>query len=138
MYPADPIATPANGVYRLELTQSLDMSSGSIFDVRRIDTRQKQDTSENMVMQAYSGSEVPQFAGQYTASLRLGTALGSKWDSTNFQFGSYNQRWSQKDPATFEGPIVASDRAYVHGTNLVDIFTYTGTDQNGAYTTYNG
>ena len=138
MYPADPIATPANGVYRLELTQSLDMSSGSIFDVRRIDTRQKQGTSEVMVMQAYSGSEVPTYAGQYTASLRLGTAEGSKWDSTNVQFGSYHQRWNETDPDTFVGPIVASDRAYVHGTNLETIFTYIGTDQTGAYTTYNG
>lgn len=138
MYPADPIATPANGVYRLELTQSLDMSSGSILDVRRIDTRQNQSTSEVMVMQAYSGSEVPQYAGQYTASLRLGTALSSKWDDVNVQFGSYHQRWNETDPSTFVGTIVASDRAYVHGTNLETIFTYIGTDQTGAYTTYNG
>jgi len=138
MYPDDPITSSGAQQYRLELTQSLDQSTSSIFTVQRLNTEQPQRTSEVLVMSAYSGSEIPTADGQYTASLRLGSGRSLKWGTAHKLFGTYHVRWSEVDPDSYVGDIIASDRAYVHGTNLQDITTYTGTDQTGAYTTYNG
>lgn len=137
MYPDDPVQTSGSQEYRLELTQTLDQSTGSFITVQRLNTDQRQSTSENIVLSAYSGSEMPTNVGQYTASLYLGTAEGYQWGFLHEQFGGYHFRWGDTDPDSFTGSIIASDRAFVHGTNYQTITQYTGSDQTGAYTTYN-
>ena len=137
MYPDTPVVATGFQTYRLSLTQSLDNSTSSIFTVNRVDTRQNQSTSEVIVLQALSGSEMPSADGQYTASLYLGKATSKRWGEVDELWSDYHLRFSETDPDTYSGSIVASDRAYVHGTNLQTITTYTGTDQTGTYTTYN-
>ena len=137
MYPDTPVTATGLQTYRLALTQSLDNSTSSIFTVRRLNTQQPNNSSEVFVLQAYSGSEMPSADGQYTASLYLGKATSKRWGEVHELWSDYHIRFSETDPDTYSGSIVASDRAYVHGTNLQTITTYTGTDQTGTYTTYN-
>lgn len=135
IYPEDSYSEVPSGSFELNLTQDYDKSTSTVRGLKRLNTLTSNSTSHVVVLEAYSGSGIPPNDGQYTAELQYGNIVRSKWGDTHFQFGSLHKLWS--DVSTFSGSTVATDRAYVHGTNLQNITTYTGTDQTGQYTTYN-
>ena len=121
--------------YVLDLTQDLDNSTSRIETLTRINTNTPNNKSQLIVLQAYSGSGIPENEGQYTAQLLFGSSVSSTWGEETRAFGSIQEKWSLV--GEFSGSVIATDRAYVHGANLQTITTYTGTNQTGTYTTYN-
>jgi hypothetical protein len=120
----------------LELTSDLDQSTYTVDNLTRINTKTSNPFSSLIVLQATSGSSnIPSYDGQYTANLKYGPITRTKWGSAHYLFGSFHKKWS--NVSEFSGSLVSTDRTYVHGTNLQTIDTYVGTDQTGAYTTYN-
>jgi len=137
MYPDNDVTGSAISKYELILTQTLDESQTTIpyTDIRRLNTNVAANKSSVYVMAVSSGS-IPSPDGQYTAQLYVGDFIRSTFGDNNLKYGTTHLLWS--DVSSFSNrQLISTDRAYVHGSNLQDITTYTGTDQTGAYTTYN-
>jgi len=128
------ISESTNKIYRLQLTQSIDLSTALVTPLRRINTQTSNKKSQLIVLQAYSGSGVPSYDGQYTAKLQYGEESGEQWGSANYLFGSYHVRFGEK---AFSGSTLSTDRAFVHGTNIQEITNYISPNEDGQYTTYN-
>ncbi len=136
IYPDDEYTYSPTGSYVLDITQDYDQSFTRVENVKRLNTDVANSKSHIIVLEAYSGSSnIPSPDGQYSSQLLFGEDIGTKWGEANVKFGSLHQTWGNY--LTFSGSVVSTDRAYVHGTNLQTITTYTDTDQTGAYTTYN-
>jgi len=121
--------------YQLDLSSDLDRSTYTVENLNRLNTNTPNSFSQVVVLQAYSGSGVPPYDGQYTATLKQGLETKSQWGNTHLLFGTLHRKWS--NVRAFSGQAIGTDRAYVHGTNLQSIDTYTTSNENGAYTTYN-
>ena len=136
VYPDTEYTYTPTGSYALNLTQDYDQSFTQVENLKRLNTDVANNKSHLIVLEAYSGSSnIPTPDGQYTAQLLFGVETSIKWGEANAKFSAVHEKWSDYD--TFSGSVISTDRAYVHGTNLQTITTYTGTDQTGAYTTYN-
>lgn len=133
-YPEQP-SSVTGSEYELSLVSDLDRSTYTVQRLNRIDTRTANNFSSVLVLQATSGSGIPEYEGQYTATVLQGDAVRSKWSNAHFKFGSLHKKWP--NVSSFSGESIGQDRAYVHGTNLQTIDTYTTANENGAYTTYN-
>lgn len=136
VYPDTDYTYNSTGSYALNLTQDYDQSTYQVENLKRLNTDVANNKSHLIVLEAYAtSSKIPTTDGQYTSQLLFGTETPIKWGESNTKFSATHELWSDYD--TFSGEVISTDRAYVHGTNLQTITTYTGTDQTGAYTTYN-
>ena len=120
--------------YEMVLTQDLDQSTTTIRQEFLTRYNPGSKGTSIIVMQLLSGS-TPSPDGQYTAQMYAGRSGQALWGQTHEKFGSYHQKWSTA--GGFEGTLISTDRAYVHGSNRETITTNTDTDQIGVYTTYN-
>jgi hypothetical protein len=87
-----------------------------------------------------TGSLVPTASGQYDVYIyQYTTVTGSlsTWILQNTEWASTNQLWDGSSVIT-KGALLSTDRAYIIGNNEVPITVYTGSNQDGAYTTYQG
>lgn len=134
MYPDTDFSASSDTVYQLVVSQDLDRSTTTISNLKRLNTYVRNNLSDVYIFEAYSGS-IPNPDGQYSTQLFGGKNLKETWGTYHTQFTNAHQKWS--DVSTFSGSVIADDRAYVHGGNTQTITTYTGTNQDGAYTTYN-
>lgn len=134
MYPDTDFSASSDTVYKLNLSQDLDRSTSSIDNLKRLNTNVSLNKSSVFVFEAYSGS-IPNPDGQYTVELLGGKDIKQTWGGLHSKFSDVHQLWS--DVYLFSGSEIANDRAYVHGGNTQTITTYTGTNQTGAYITYN-
>lgn len=136
VYPDTEYNYNPTGSYALSLTQDYDQSTYQVENLKRLNTDVTNNRSHLIVLEAFSGSsKIPSIDGQYTAQLLFGEETSVKWGEANAKFSAVHETWSDYD--TFSGSVISTDRAYVHGTNLQTITTYTGTNQTGAYITYN-
>ena len=136
IYPDNQPNEVSGSDYVLELSSDLDRSTYSVNNLRRIDTKTSNLFSSLIVFQATSGSSgIPAYEGFYTGELKYGPYTRLKWGSAHYLFGSLHKKWS--DTFTFSGSLLSTDRVYVHGSNEEITDTYTGTNQTGAYITYN-
>lgn len=88
-----------------------------------------------------TGSLVPTASGQYDVYIYQYTTVSgslSTWILQNTQWISTNQLWSGAGGGITKGALLSTERAYVSGSNEIPITVYTGSNQNGTYTTYNG
>jgi len=96
--------------------------------------------SNHWLVTQLTGSSVPTASGQYDVYIyEYTTATGSlsTWILQNTQWILTNQLWNGGS-GIIKGTLLSTERAYVSGSNEIPITVYTGSNQDGAYTTYNG
>ncbi len=119
----------------LEFTQSYDFSTKGNVIATLINTPGP--TNPWLVFQV-SGSTLPTASGQYNVQIyeNTGTGIAYKWSNANMTWTNANYVWSQgADP--IKGILLSTDRAFISGSNGVDITTYLLPTNGGTYTTYN-
>ena len=114
-------------------SQSYDNSNGTF----RLGTVSAPTQYKNWLVFQNSGSLVPSYTGQYDVSIYTNEIVGAVWNQVAVAWDSYNEIW---DEAGDELPVTLlySDRAWISGSNNVDITTYVSPNENGTYITYNG
>lgn len=86
-----------------------------------------------------TGSLVPTASGQYDVSIYEYTTISlGTWSTQNTLWATTPLTWNGIGGGYIKGTLLSQERAYISGSNEVPITVYTGSNQNGAYTTYQG
>lgn len=114
-------------------SQSYDNSNGT-FEVTLYSSPTQY---KNWIVFQNTGSVVPSYTGQYDIELFKGEFVEAIWNQVATAWDNYDEVW---DTAGYLIPDVSiySDRAWVSGSNNVNITQYVSPNENGTYTTYNG
>ena len=121
----------------LEFTQSYDLSvtssvTGYLLNAPGVN-------GNNFIVFQVSASTLPTASGQYIVN----TYASLDSDGANYTWGAATFTWTN-DPDTWgasaagKSTFLSADRAYLSGSNEVEIIQYTSPNEYGAYTTYNG
>lgn len=128
IYPEATISSSVDTL-RFNYSQDYDRATGS-FDGTITSKKQ-------WVVASVSGSVVPANTGQYTLDIyELITGAPLVWDLADVVWDLADTTW---DAAASDalGQYLATERAYISGSNEDSLTTYYSPNQNGAYTTYN-
>ena len=114
-------------------SQSYDNSNGTFV----LDTVSAPTQYKNWLVFSNTGSLVPDYTGQYDVDIYTNVFSAAIWNQVATPWDSFNEIW---DTAGDEQPtdLLYSDRAWISGSNNVDITTYVSPNENGTYITYNG
>ena len=114
-------------------SQSYDNSNGTF----KVTTTSSPTQYNNWLVFQNTGSLVPSYTGQYDVDIYTNETIDAVWNQVAVAWDSYNEIWSD---AGSEGPLdlIYSDRAWISGSNNVNITQYVSPNENGTYTTYNG
>jgi len=84
-----------------------------------------------------TGSVVPSYTGQYDVGVWTNEFSAAIWNQVATAWDSFDEVW---DTAGEDVPttLLYSDRAYISGSNESSITTYVSSNEDAAYTTYNG
>ncbi len=84
-----------------------------------------------------TGSVVPSYTGQYDIGVWTNEFSAAIWNQVATAWDSFDEVW---DTAGDDVPttLLYSDRAYISGSNESSITTYVSSNEDAAYTTYNG
>lgn len=86
-----------------------------------------------------TGSLVPTASGQYDVYIyEYSTVSALTWATQNTLWNATPITWNGQGGGYVKGTLLSTERAYVSGSNEIPITVYTGSNQNGTYTTYNG
>tara|TARA_R110000772_G_scaffold10544_8_gene33631 strand:+ start:1025 stop:1489 length:465 start_codon:yes stop_codon:yes gene_type:complete len=123
----------------IEYSQSYDQSTGS-FAVTAFSTPSQYN---NWLVFQNNGADVPIPTGQYNVALYTSDPSGSLpaiWDEWDKTFAATDQTWATISGSTgfVLGDKLYEDRAFISGSNNVNITQYLSPNENGTYTTYNG
>jgi len=121
----------SNGSYRLQVTHSMNLASGS-FPVYRINN--PNNLSEYLVLQAYSGSGIPTASGQYVYNLEEKITQDYTFASASFTFAQADGTWG--NGITTGSDLIDSGRLFVSGTNDPSFDQYISNNEQGRYITY--
>jgi len=132
-----PVSASSSGSdFTLEVTHDMNLVSSS-FPVYKINN--PNNLSEYLVLQYYSGSDIPTASGQYTYDLK--ETLASV-PTGSFTYGGTSQRWVQAK-FTWGGQssnvlpeTIDTGRAFVYGTNDPSFTKYQSSNEEGEYITY--
>jgi len=136
IYPSPETASANLSSVILDFTSSYDKSTllGAVATVLNTTGR-----SNPWLVFSITGSSVPTASGQYDVNIyeysavqTLGTwiAQATKWDATSV-------KWNGTGGGATRTTKLATERAYVSGSNQADITSYLS-PYNGTYYTYNG
>lgn len=126
-----PEVTPSASIetVRFVYSQDYDLSSGS-FSGAVLSKKQ-------WVVASVSGSAVPANTGQYTLDIyELIPGADLVWNTAGVVWNLTDTTWNAANAETV-GQFLATERAYISGSNESSLTTYYSSNQNGAYTTYN-
>ena len=126
-----PEVTPSASIdsVRFVYSQDYDRSSGS-FDGTILSKKQ-------WVVASVSGSVVPAYTGQYTLDIyELIAGADLVWNTAGVVWNLADTTWDAAGTESV-GQFLATERAYISGSNEDSLTTYYSPNQNGAYTTYN-
>lgn len=114
-------------------SQSYDNSNG----IFRVTTTSSPTQYNNWLVFQNTGSLVPSYTGQYDVGIWTNEFVAAVWNQVATAWDSFDEIW---DTAGDEQPVdlIYSDRAWVSGSNNVNITQYVSPNENGTYTTYNG
>lgn len=114
-------------------SQSYDNSNG----VFRVTTTSSPTQYNNWLVFQNTGSLVPSYTGQYDIGIYTNEFVAAVWNQVATAWDSFDEIW---DDAGDEQPIdlIYSDRAWISGSNNVNITQYVSPNENGTYITYNG
>lgn len=125
-YPEVPVSASVVGI-RVHFSQDINLNTGS-FDGFI-------DTKLNWVVADISGSVIPNPSGQYTLNI-FGTSQGQLiWNLVNQTWETINVQW-QSGQGLVVGQQIATQRAYISGSNESSLVVYLSPGQAGYYTTY--
>jgi hypothetical protein len=126
-----PEVTPSASIdaVRFNYNQDYDRSSGS-FDGAVLSKKQ-------WVVASVSGSVVPANTGQYTLDIyELTAGADLVWNTADVVWNLADTTWEDATVETV-GQLLATERAYISGSNENSLTTYYSPNQNGSYITYN-
>ena len=126
-----PEVTPSASIdgVRFNYSQDYDRSSGS-FDGTILSKKQ-------WVVATVSGSVVPANTGQYTLDIyELIAGADLVWNTAEEVYDLSTVVWSE-GTTDLQGQLLATERAYISGSNGSSLTTYYSPNQNGSYITYN-
>ena len=119
----------------VEFTQSYDNSLTSIS--ANVLNSPGVEGQQYIVFQV-DGVLVPNPSGQYDVNLFTLTGIQElTWEQASFFWSNANYLWANVADTT-KGQLLATERAYVSGSNEQSIKQYVSPDENGTYITYNG
>jgi len=124
---------------RAEYSQSYDQSNGT-FEVVATSTPNQY---RNWLILSNSGTVVPSPSGQYDIKIYTYTSSfeDAVWGEWNKTWLATSQTWGAitgSETGVTLRDLIYSDRAWISGSNESSITTYVSSNQDGAYTTYNG
>ncbi len=114
-------------------SQSYDQSNGTFL----VTPTSLPNAYRNYLIIENTGSVVPSPSGQYDIGIWTNEFSAAIWNQVAVAWDSFDEIW---DTAGDEGPtdLLYSDRAYISGSNESSITTYVSSNEDAAYTTYNG
>lgn len=122
---------------KVQYSQSYDNSNGT-FDV----TATSIPTAyTNWLIVQNTGSVVPSYTGQYDVEVYTATNIFTPaiWGELATTWTAESDTWGAVgETVTILVDLLYSDRAWISGSNNVDITQYVSPNENGTYTTYNG
>lgn len=123
-YPEAPISASVSNV-RFYYSQDINRNTGSFDGVV--------DSKLNWVITKVSGSHVPSPSGLYTLTVYelLGQVL--VWNTANQLWNTANVSWNA---GATTGSFLATERAYISGSNESGLTVYLSPGQAGYYITY--
>jgi len=125
-YPEVPVSASVVGI-RVHYSQDINLNTGS-FDGFI-------DTKLNWVVADISGSVIPNPSGQYTLNI-YGTSTGQLvWNLTTQAWDTLSTQWEVGE-VQIQGQQIATERAYISGSNESSLVVYLSPGQAGYYTTY--
>jgi hypothetical protein len=122
---------------KVQYSQSYDNSNGT-FDVIATSTPTQYN---NWLVFQNIGSVVPSYTGQYDVAVYTATdvVVPAIWGQLATTWTNEPDTWSTVgETTTTLVDLIYSDRAWVSGSNNVNITQYVSPNENGTYTTYNG
>lgn len=126
-YPEAPISASIQNI-RIYYSQDINLNSGS-FDGAI-------DSKLNWVVASVSGSVVPGPSGQYTLNIyELTSGADLVWSTAEVVWNLANVQW-QIGTSEVIGGLIATERAYISGSNESSLTTYLSPGQAGYYITY--
>lgn len=126
-YPEAPVSASVNAI-RIIYSQDINLNTGS-FDGTI-------DSKNNWVVASISGSVIPSGSGQYTLEIyELTEGSPYVWNLANVIWNLANTTWDDAG-AEIEGGLIATERAYISGSNESSLTTYLSPGQAGYYITY--
>ena len=114
-------------------SQSYDQSNGTF----RVTTQSSPTQYKNWLVFQNTGSLVPDYTGQYEVDIYTNVEIATVWDQVAQPWNAYNEIWDDAGEEQLVD-LLYSDRAWISGSNNVDITTYVSPNENGTYITYNG
>ena len=125
------------GTLKVQYSQSYDNSNGT-FDV----TATSIPTAyTNWLIIQNTGDEVPSYTGQYDVAVYTATevTVQATWIEASKTWTNETDEWNSVGAEVIAlVDLLYSDRAWISGSNNVDITQYVSPNENGTYTTYNG
>ena len=123
----------------IEYSQSYDQSSGSFAVTAYSNPTQY----NNWLVFQNNGSVVPLPTGQYNVALYTSNpsaSIAAIWEDWDKTFAATSQTWATISASVglVLGDKLYEDRAWISGSNNVNITQYLSPNENGTYTTYNG
>jgi hypothetical protein len=126
-YPEVPVSASVDGI-RIYYSQDINLNTGSFDGVI---------TSKlNWVVADVSGSVVPNPSGLYTLNIyELTAGAAYIWNLVNIDWEDAATEW-QDAGEEVEGGLIATERAYISGSNESGLTVYLSPGQAGYYITY--
>lgn len=126
-YPEAPISASVSAI-RIIYSQDINLNTGS-FDGTI-------DSKLNWVVASVSGSVIPDPSGQYTLNIyELSEGGFLVWNTADVNWELADTQW-QQGTGNVIGQLIATERAYISGSNESGLTTYLSPGQAGYYITY--
>ena len=120
----------------LVYSQSYDQSNGQFV----VTTTSTPTQYNNWLIIQNGGVLAPDYTGQYDVEVwTVSGIIDAVWNQVATSWDSFDTTWANASEAAGGlGDKIYSDRAWVSGSNNVNITQYVSPNENGTYTTYNG
>lgn len=126
-YPEAPISASVTQLF-VSYSQDINRNAG--------DFRADISSKLNWVVATISGSVVPSPSGLYTLQIsEITTGAPLVWNTAALDWEDVLSTWNSEGVETI-GDLIATERAYVSGSNNLSYNTYLSPDENGYYVTY--
>ena len=126
-YPESAVSASVNA-FRIIYSQDINLNTGSFDGVIN--------SKLNWVVGSVSGSVLPGPSGQYTLNIyELTEGAPYVWNLVAVNWNLANTTWDDAG-SEIEGGLIATERAYISGSNESSLTTYLSPGQAGYYITY--
>jgi len=122
---------------KVAYSQSYDQSSG-IFDITATSVP---NAYTSWLLIENDGADVPSYTGQYDVEIYTAgeVTVEATWIEASKTWTNETDQWnSVGDEIITLFDLLYSDRAWISGSNNVNLTSYVSPNENGTYTTYNG